>query len=93
MDGEVAKAKELEDEWLDSTSRTKSSHAMYTYERKNVQPKTWTSLQFSEAMSVVNRFLKPKQSNCKYCGAKNPKITKPTFGWLHSVFLLTCPFL
>ncbi|XP_011652120.1 DNA-directed RNA polymerase I subunit 1 isoform X1 [Cucumis sativus] len=83
LDGEIAKAKELEEEWMNSKSRTKSSHSMYTYERKNGQPETWTSLQFSEAISVVTKFLKPKQSNCKYCGAKSPKITKPTFGWFH----------
>ncbi|XAR69446.1 DNA-directed RNA polymerase [Bertholletia excelsa] len=43
----------------------------------------WTSVQFTEAMSVLNKFLKPKSVECKSCGAKNPRITKPTFGWFH----------
>ncbi|XP_038906281.1 DNA-directed RNA polymerase I subunit 1 [Benincasa hispida] len=86
LNGQVVEAKQLkqsEDQTEDSELLTESSHSMYTDERKNMKPKTWTSLQFSEAISVVNKFLKHKQKECKNCGAKNPKITKPTFGWLH----------
>ncbi|KAL7238531.1 hypothetical protein ACSBR2_004591 [Camellia fascicularis] len=43
----------------------------------------WTSVQFTEAVSVLNKFLKPKFVECKNCNAKNPKISKPTFGWFH----------
>lgn len=43
----------------------------------------WTSVQFTEAMSVLNKFLKPKFVECKNCNAKNPKISKPAFGWFH----------
>lgn len=43
----------------------------------------WTSVQFTEAMSVLNNFLKPKFVECKNCNAKNPKISKPAFGWFH----------
>ncbi|XP_028123349.1 DNA-directed RNA polymerase I subunit 1 [Camellia sinensis] len=43
----------------------------------------WTSVQFTEAMSVLNKFLKPNFVACKNCNAKNPKISKPTFGWFH----------
>ncbi|XP_057422605.1 DNA-directed RNA polymerase I subunit 1 isoform X2 [Lotus japonicus] len=43
----------------------------------------WTSLQFSEAMSVLRKFLAPKYKKCKNCGRVSPRISKPTFGWFH----------
>ncbi|XP_022154235.1 DNA-directed RNA polymerase I subunit 1 [Momordica charantia] len=76
--GDVVEAKELDSEWL-----SEPSHSKYSNGRQNMQPGKWTSLQFSEAISVVNKFLKPKQRECKNCGAKNPKISRPTFGWLN----------
>lgn len=45
----------------------------------------WTSLQSSEAKSVLNNFLKNKSKTCKNCKAKNPAISKPIFGWIHMV--------
>lgn len=45
----------------------------------------WSSLQFTEARSVLKKFWKLKTVKCKNCGAKNPQITKPTFGWIHTV--------
>ena len=45
----------------------------------------WTSLQFSEAMSILRKFLIRKYSKCQNCGAINPRISKPTFGWFHVV--------
>ncbi|KAK1366221.1 DNA-directed RNA polymerase subunit [Heracleum sosnowskyi] len=44
---------------------------------------SWSSLQFTEASSVLKKFFKPKPTKCKRCSAKNPKISKPTFGWFH----------
>ncbi|CAH9125930.1 unnamed protein product [Cuscuta epithymum] len=45
----------------------------------------WDNFQFTEAMTVLNKFLKTKSSGkdrkCSTCKAKNPKISKPTFGW------------
>lgn len=49
----------------------------------------WTSLQFTEAMLILNKLLKLKTKACKNCEAKNPKITKPTFGWFHMVIFDT----
>lgn len=46
---------------------------------------SWSSLQFTEASSVLKKFFKPRPIKCKRCGAKNPKISKPTFGWFHMV--------
>ncbi|CAK7342498.1 unnamed protein product [Dovyalis caffra] len=47
------------------------------------KPIEWTSLQLSEAMSVLNNFLKLESKKCKNCSTSNPKIRKPTFGWFH----------
>jgi DNA-directed RNA polymerase I subunit RPA1 len=46
----------------------------------------WTSLQLSEAMSILNNFLKLESKKCKNCSASNPNIRKPTFGWFHWVY-------
>ncbi|TKY53314.1 DNA-directed RNA polymerase I subunit rpa1 [Spatholobus suberectus] len=43
----------------------------------------WTSLQFSETMSVLRKFLSRKYRKCQNCGVINPRISKPTFGWFH----------
>lgn len=51
----------------------------------NKQQPYWDNFQFTEAMAVLNKFLKPKPTKCSKCKAKNPKISKPTFGWLHMV--------
>ncbi|KAL4558091.1 hypothetical protein LXL04_036287 [Taraxacum kok-saghyz] len=40
----------------------------------------WTSVQYVEAKSVLKEFLANPSRSCKNCEAKNPKITKPTFG-------------
>ncbi|CAI9100049.1 OLC1v1036969C1 [Oldenlandia corymbosa var. corymbosa] len=48
-----------------------------------MEQSSWDSFQFTEAMSVLNKFLKPRTAKCPNCKAKNPKITKPTFGWLY----------
>lgn len=52
------------------------------------EQRQWNSHQFSEAMSVINKFLKRQSRKCKQCGSNNPKITKPTFGWFYVVSLL-----
>lgn len=48
----------------------------------------WTSLQCVEALSVLDNFLKLKHKDCRNCKAKNPQVTKPTFGWFHMVCFL-----
>ncbi|XP_047337717.1 DNA-directed RNA polymerase I subunit 1-like isoform X2 [Impatiens glandulifera] len=47
----------------------------------------WTSLQFTEAMSILYTFLKIKTPNCKNCEAINLKITRPSFGWIELIDL------
>ncbi|CAI9761147.1 unnamed protein product [Fraxinus pennsylvanica] len=44
---------------------------------------SWDSSQFTEALYVLNEFLKKKEKKCKNCDSENPKINKPTFGWFH----------
>ncbi|KAL1813569.1 hypothetical protein ACET3Z_023634 [Daucus carota] len=46
-------------------------------------PNTRSSLQYTESISVLKKFFKPRPTACKHCKAKNPKITKPTFGWFY----------
>ncbi|GMH08181.1 hypothetical protein Nepgr_010021 [Nepenthes gracilis] len=43
----------------------------------------WTSLQLTESMSVLNNFLKKKSKKCARCNARNPTITKPSFGLIN----------
>uniref|UniRef100_A0A7N0T457 DNA-directed RNA polymerase subunit n=1 Tax=Kalanchoe fedtschenkoi TaxID=63787 RepID=A0A7N0T457_KALFE len=49
----------------------------------NLGRQNWTSYHLKEAMSVLNSFLKKKIKKCRHCHAKNPQVTKPTFGWFH----------
>ncbi|GLT39726.1 hypothetical protein SLA2020_139020 [Shorea laevis] len=64
-----------------SCSTVHSNHADENYDY--LQQQKWTSLQFTEAMSILNKFLKLKFTKCNRCMAKSPILKKPTFGWLH----------
>ncbi|XP_072969528.1 DNA-directed RNA polymerase I subunit 1 isoform X1 [Typha angustifolia] len=44
---------------------------------------TWTSLQYTEALSILSKLTRNKPKKCSNCGSRNPKITSPTFGWLN----------
>ena len=87
--GDVVGAKELE---LDSLSQSSYSEECdrSKYQNSDLKQQSWTSLQFTEAMSVMNKFLKPKFKKCQNCEAKNPSLTRPTFGWLYKVNLFVC---
>ncbi|GFY98256.1 nuclear RNA polymerase A1 [Actinidia rufa] len=67
-----------------SCSTVHSAAETYNSEHSN---QGWTSVQFIEAMAILNKFLKPRSAVCKNCNAKNPKISKPTFGWFHTIGL------
>ncbi|XP_051116199.1 DNA-directed RNA polymerase I subunit 1 [Andrographis paniculata] len=43
----------------------------------------WDSCLLSEAMSVLSNFMRKKEKKCTHCECKNPKISKPTFGWFN----------
>lgn len=91
--GDIVGAKRLDSDSKDSSSHPENSEGRQKlgsklHESEAVNPKEWTSLQLTEAMLVLNKFLKVKYKKCKNCDAKNPAITKPTFGWFHTVYIL-----
>ncbi|KAF7850854.1 hypothetical protein BT93_L4940 [Corymbia citriodora subsp. variegata] len=89
--GDIAAAKELDSKWANSSLASNGGDMSCSTVSSDSQHDTpvhqkqgeWTSLQFNEAMSVLNKFLKPTYKECKNCKAKNPAISKPTFGWFH----------
>lgn len=75
-----------------STDREESegSHMSCTMDDLNMQDHceynkrpSWDNFQFTEAMAVIDRILKTKTEKCSNCKAKNPKISKPSFGRFH----------
>ncbi|XVE96012.1 hypothetical protein REPUB_Repub02eG0185000 [Reevesia pubescens] len=87
--GDIVGAKRLDSDSRDASLYPENSEGSQelgsiVHDSEAVNPKEWTSLQLMEAMSVINNFLKLKYKKCKNCDAKNPAITKPTFGWFHT---------
>lgn len=82
MKGDIIRAKSL-----DSIISDESNHSGDGDESQGVEQlgENWSSLQFSEAMSVLRKFLLRKYKKCQNCGVVNPRISKPTFGWFHMV--------
>ncbi|ESW17626.1 hypothetical protein PHAVU_007G255400 [Phaseolus vulgaris] len=80
MKGDIIRAKSL-----DSIISDESNHSGDGDESQGVEQlgENWSSLQFSEAMSVLRKFLLRKYKKCQNCGVVNPRISKPTFGWFH----------
>ncbi|KAL2330197.1 hypothetical protein Fmac_017778 [Flemingia macrophylla] len=79
--GDIVRAKSL-----DSINQDESIHSSDGDESQFCAEqlgKSWTNLQFREAMSVLRKFLHKKYRKCQNCGATNPKISKPIFGWFH----------
>ncbi|XP_059318209.1 DNA-directed RNA polymerase I subunit 1-like [Lycium ferocissimum] len=69
---------------------SEGSHMSYTIDDLNLQDRSeynkrscWDNFQFTEAMAVIDGILKTKSKKCSNCKAKNPKITKPSFGRFH----------
>ncbi|XP_031251717.1 DNA-directed RNA polymerase I subunit 1 [Pistacia vera] len=90
--GDIVAAKRLDS--VDESSNPEDSdgshkscstvHSGARYDNVNhLKQQEWTSLQSSEAKSVLQNFLKIKPKKCRNCKAKNPSISKPTFGWIH----------
>ncbi|KAG9134745.1 hypothetical protein Leryth_001057 [Lithospermum erythrorhizon] len=93
--GDIVGAEKLEGsslEDLSSPDDSDGSHVSYSTLHSipeddlehNVAP-FWDSLRFTEAMAILKNFMGKKRDSCKRenCGAKNPSITKPTFGWFN----------
>lgn len=89
MEGDVVGAKRLDSDTPGETSYPNDGDWSQNHDAKYLRQQGWTSLQFMEAMSVLKKFLRPRFVVCKNCGAKNPKISKPTFGWFHMVSFFT----
>lgn len=83
--GDVVGAKRLDSDAPSETSYPNDGDESQYNDTEHLRQEGWTSLQFSEAMSALKRFLKPRFIVCKNCGAKNPRISKPTFGWFYMV--------
>lgn len=90
LKGDVVGAKELDSESPPSRSSDSGDHTGSKYAgAEHLKQQKWTSFEFTEAMSVLKNFMKLRSKGCLSCNARNPKITKPTFGWLHMVYLFT----
>ncbi|CAA0829105.1 nuclear RNA polymerase A1 [Striga hermonthica] len=51
-------------------------------ETKDSKQTSWDSCLLTEAIGVLNEYLK-RTKDCKNCGGEGPKIRTPTFGWFH----------
>lgn len=85
MKGDIVRAKSLESVQLDESIHSDDDGDDNQGCSAEQPGENWTSLQFSEAMSVVRKFLMRKYRRCQNCGVVNPKISRPTFGWFHMV--------
>ncbi|OAY83900.1 DNA-directed RNA polymerase I subunit 1 [Ananas comosus] len=90
LEGDIIGARNLEAaSWnqLNSSENETVSSADCTGESFSSNPKqrTWTSLQYTEALSVLSKLMREKRKKCNNCEAKNPTITSPTFGWLNKI--------
>ena len=85
MKGNLVGAKMMESDTASEMSYPDDNDGSQYDDVEHLRQQGWTSLQFTEAMSVLKKFLKPRSVSCKNCQAKNPAISKPTFGWLHLV--------
>ncbi|KAF3673667.1 hypothetical protein FXO37_06842 [Capsicum annuum] len=91
--GDVVGAKTMDALSPDESSdreESEGSHMSCTMDDLNRQDQceynkrpSWDNFQFIEAMAVIDRILKTKSGKCSNCDAKNPKITKPSFGRFH----------
>lgn len=89
MKGDVARAKDLDSNKLSGTLDLEDNGdgGGKDHGSKPSKKQKLTSLQLSEALSVLNNFLRPDIAKCRNCEARRLKITKPVFGWLHMVYL------
>lgn len=85
MKGDVVGAKRLDLDTSSETSYPDDIDVSQYNDKEHLCQQGWTSLQFTEAMSALRKFMKPRSVVCKNCEARNPKISKPTFGWFYMV--------
>ncbi|KAJ0988153.1 hypothetical protein J5N97_006509 [Dioscorea zingiberensis] len=68
---------------LSSLKNKKRKFPAEYVDSKNLRQQKWTSLQHSEALLVLSKFLREKRKKCENCKKRNPTITSPVFGWLN----------
>jgi DNA-directed RNA polymerase I subunit RPA1 len=83
--GDIVGAKRLDSDTSSETSYPDDIDVSQYNDKEHLCNQGWTSLQFTEAMSALRKLLKPRSGVCKNCEARNPKISKPTFGWFYMV--------
>ncbi|XP_043692047.1 DNA-directed RNA polymerase I subunit 1 [Telopea speciosissima] len=82
MKGDIVSAKELD--LKNNIMLHVTSSEANNCNPKHWQGHKWTSLQYSEAMSVLSNFIKQKPKKCQNCTARNPTISSPTSGWIQT---------
>ncbi|KAJ4969995.1 hypothetical protein NE237_003094 [Protea cynaroides] len=78
--GDIVSAKDLKENSMSHVTCSEANN----YNFKHSGGHKWTSLQSSEAMSVLSDFIKQKPKACHNCKAKNPAISSPTSGWIQT---------
>lgn len=73
------------DEQPVSAKVIKKKLAALDMDSKNLTQQKWTSLQQSEALLVLSKFLAKNPKRCQNCKKRNPTITSPIFGWFNKV--------
>ncbi|GFP86533.1 DNA-directed RNA polymerase i subunit rpa1 [Phtheirospermum japonicum] len=53
----------------------------YNHEDNTKDGASWDSCQLTEAMAILNGFLKKTKEKCNNCECKSGKVKTPTFGW------------
>jgi len=93
LKGNISKAKRLGEIKLNESFDSVDDDDESQWSSAEQLGESWTSLQFSEAMSVIYEFLAKDYKKCLNCGNISPKITKPTFGRFNVVKYsnLQCP--
>ncbi|XP_077214537.1 nuclear RNA polymerase A1 [Tasmannia lanceolata] len=81
--GDIVGAENLDSQLEENGGKGTSAHIKSCSTSKPLEQYKWTSAQYVKAKAVLSKFMKDKPKKCGNCGAKNPNITSPTFGWLY----------
>ncbi|MED6108851.1 hypothetical protein PIB30_028051 [Stylosanthes scabra] len=81
MKGEIIRAKKLDSFNKDGSYPSHDDDDESQSCSSEQQGESWTSLQFEEAISIIQNFLRKSTKKCRRCSAKNPRISQPTYGW------------
>lgn len=88
LKGDIVGAENLDTSLSKDKENGEGDTQFHTDVTEDLVKHEWTSLQYSLARSVLNKFMKENYKQCERCGAKAAKIKSPTFGWLRKVCFL-----